>query len=237
MGDIDDKDGQDKDKDKTGDKDNKTGGKGSSDQTAAEKARAETLLKEQQDENARLKAELLKEKTDKEVLAKEKSDRETAELAEKGKYKELAEKTKKDADEAVSAADRRIISSEIKLALLTAGVTDPDIHVMIDRSTLKLSGDSVSGLSEAIEKFKKEKPHFFKATKEEEIKDADTEKDNKEEKKERKTGSGGTPPKGKDKGTGDIPDVRNMKPDEYREHRNKVIRDAGGFISRRAARR
>lgn len=221
--------GGDKDKDKgtAGDKDNKTGGSSTPDTSAADKARAEALATE----NARLSKERDDAKAATKILEDEKAARTAKELEEQGKFKELADAANKEKDKATteaaevkSTAEKRIITSEIRLALIGAGATDPDIHVMVDRSTLKLEGDNVAGLKEAIEKFKTDKPHFFGKTEEK-----------KEDKKDGNTGAGGTQPKGKE-GSGDTPDVRKMKPDEYAAYRRKYITDAGGAAGRRALR-
>lgn len=198
----------------------KDGGAGSSDSNASDKERADAIVKAAREEAAKAVRERDEAVAREKALKEEKAAREAKELEEQGKFKELAENEKKNAENAkteatkiVQEANSRVVTSEIRMALIQAGATDPDIHVMINRDTIKVENGNVSGIAEAIEKFKSEKPHFFGETKKEE--------------KGTRTGAGGTPPKGKE-GAGDTPpDVTKMKPDEYQAHRRKFLRELG----------
>lgn len=98
---------------------------------------------------------------------KAKKDAEDAALAEQGKYKELAEKQKAEAERAKAALDEAKVDFEIQVRALEAGAVDPDeIKVLIDRTGIKLAedGKTVEGVSMAIEKLAKAKPHLFGVT-------------------------------------------------------------------------
>lgn len=232
---------KDDDKDPTkreGDKEDPKGAssdptKGSSkeDPSAADKERDAARVKAAEEENAKLRKERDEALAREKALADEKAKREAEELERQGKFKELAEAEKKNAENAkleaaktVQEANNRVITSEIKIALMQAGATDADIHVMIDRSDIKFENGSIVGVDAAIAKFKESKPHFF----------GDSKKTDK-----KGTGAGGTPPKGKEGGGDTPPDVTKMSDEEYNAHKRKVLASvgaSGGFGGRLRAR-
>ena len=101
-----------------------------------------------------------------EAADKIQKDKEDAALAEQGKFKELSDKHKGDADAAKSALAMRTINFELRLAAIQAGAIDPaDALALCNREGVKLSdnGDTVTGATEAIAALKKSKAHLFKS--------------------------------------------------------------------------
>lgn len=75
-------------------------------------------------------------------------------------------KTKKEGDEKVSAAQRaaeeRLMRAELKAAAIKNGLVDLDVLKLADISALKLNEHGeVEGVDKFFEDFKKSKPHFF----------------------------------------------------------------------------
>lgn len=66
--------------------------------------------------------------------------------------------------EAKKAADGRVLDTELKAAAKEAGLIDADVLKLIDKGALKVNDKGeIEGLAEVVEKFKTDKPHFFKA--------------------------------------------------------------------------
>jgi hypothetical protein len=95
---------------------------------------------------------------------KAKKDAEDKALAEQGKYKELADKHKKDADDAKATLTRRLIDFELRLIAVQAGAIDAaDVLKLCDREGVKVGedGETVTGAREAVDALKKSKPFLF----------------------------------------------------------------------------
>lgn len=90
-----------------------------------------------------------------------------AKLEEAGKT-ELEKATAKAAEadakikEANDRADRAAIRAQLTSAAATAGAIDVDaVDALIDRSSITVDGDTVTGVDAAIDALKKAKPHLF----------------------------------------------------------------------------
>ncbi len=60
-------------------------------------------------------------------------------------------------------ADNRLIGAELKAAALRAGLEDPDLLKLMDRSALTIGDDGeVVGIDEAVKAFKTAKPYAFR---------------------------------------------------------------------------
>ena len=132
-------------------------------------------------------------------------------LEEEGDYKGIAEKESKRAEEAVKESEKilkesneRIIITELKVKLTLEGVEDLDYHVFVDKSKLKMENGIVVGLDEAIKELKDKKPHIFK--------------------KETTLKGKNPPPPTDDKNQAPV-DVRKLKPEEYKKHKENFMRD------------
>ena len=108
----------------------------------------------------------LKEKADKaEEYRKIVSDTEAKKLEEEKKFQELADLRGKEAEELKTRLDRERIKNAISLESLKMGVVDVDAAVaLIDTSQVKVNGDAVEGVKEAISKLKETKAYLFGAT-------------------------------------------------------------------------
>jgi len=107
------------------------------------------------------KLRLKQEAADKAQKAKD-----DAALAEQGKFKELAEGYKSEAETAKKVTAKKMVDFELRLAAIQAGALDPsDVLSLCNRSGIKISDDfeTVEGAEEAVEAVKKGKPYLFKA--------------------------------------------------------------------------
>jgi len=121
----------------------------------------EALLKAKREANDEAKKLRLKQ----EAADKAQKAKDDAALAEQGKFKELAEKHKAEAETAVQKLTRKQIDFELKLIAVQSGAIDPaDVLALCNREGVKLAedGESVIGAKEAVEALKKSKPHLFK---------------------------------------------------------------------------
>lgn len=85
---------------------------------------------------------------------------EAAELASKA----AIEKATKDAQEARSAADQRVIRAELKAEAIKAGMIDMDGLKLADLSKIKLDDNGeVVGAEDLMKSLKESKPYLFKA--------------------------------------------------------------------------
>ena len=99
-----------------------------------------------------------------EKLEKDRKDADDKALQEQGKFKELAEKHKAEAEGLKKTFAGQRIDFELKLEAQTAGIIDAgDAVRLCDRAGLKLSDDfaTVEGAKEAVEALKKAKPYLF----------------------------------------------------------------------------
>ena len=99
-----------------------------------------------------------------EKLEKERKDADDKALQEQGKFKELAEKHKAEAEDLKKMFAGQRIDFELRLEAQTAGIIDAgDAVRLCDRAGLKLSDDfaTVEGAKEAVEVLKKTKPYLF----------------------------------------------------------------------------
>ncbi len=99
-----------------------------------------------------------------EKLQKEKEAAEKKTLEEQGKFKELAEKAEGKAKAAEERQARVLINAELRVAAIQAGIVDPkDAVALCDRSSLKIGedGETVEGVTEAVDALKKAKPYLF----------------------------------------------------------------------------
>jgi len=119
------------------------------DKLDAEKTRASAVEKELNE---------LKSKLESETKAAEKKK-----LEEQGEHKRLAELAEQERDATKQKYQSRIISTELKAALATAGVLDLDVADLVPRDKIVFDkDDNVTGIAEAVEAFKAAKPHLFK---------------------------------------------------------------------------
>jgi hypothetical protein len=98
----------------------------------------------------------------------EKADRarQEAALQEQGKFKELAEKHKAEAEQAKANLAATLIDFRVEIEAIQAGAIDAeDVKRLIDRSAVKLAADgkSIEGAKEAVDALKASKPHLFKS--------------------------------------------------------------------------
>ena len=99
-----------------------------------------------------------------EKLEKDRKDAEDKALQEQGKYKELAEKYKTDAEAVKKTFAGQRIDFELKFEAQKAGIIDAgDAVRLCDRAGLKPSDDfaTVEGAKEAVEALVKAKPYLF----------------------------------------------------------------------------
>lgn len=168
-----------------GDDGNKGGGGGGGTPAKEPEAFSREYVKELREENKATR------------LAKQAAEKERDE------HKSAAEKAQQEADGKVkaanTAAEQRIIRSEMKALAIKAGIVDLDGLALADLSKVKFDdkGDLV-GADEAIEALKKSKPYLFGAA---------------------STSSTKGAPKPGDK---EPIDARNMKPEEYAAARAKL---------------
>lgn len=95
--------------------------------------------------------------------AAEKAKEEKA-LQEQGKFKELAEKAKGEAEAIKANFKAQRIALELRLEAVVAGAVDPDdVVALSDRAQITITDDfaSVTGAKEAVEVLKQKKPHLF----------------------------------------------------------------------------
>ena len=84
-------------------------------------------------------------------------------LADQGKFKELAERNKGEADTAKKAHADAVVEFRLELEAVKSGAIDPaDVLALADRSGIKVDGKTVTGAKEAVEALAKAKPHLFK---------------------------------------------------------------------------
>lgn len=171
----------------------------------------EAADKIKKEDDAKVKEEHDKALKELKELKEEKAAREKKQLEDDGKFKELSEKSEKDKlaaikekDEAIEKANKRVIETEARLALVNAGAGDPDLVKLLDLSAVKVDGEKVTGLSEAIDAFKKSKPDFFKTVK-------------------RSTTGSNPPPAAKEDDEVEIVDVTKLSKKEYEEHKRKLF--------------
>jgi hypothetical protein len=84
-------------------------------------------------------------------------------------HKTAAEKAKIDSDEAIkvanTAANERILRSELKAHAIKAGIVDLDALKLVDMTKVKLLDDgTVEGADALFEELKKSKPYLFATT-------------------------------------------------------------------------
>jgi hypothetical protein len=99
-----------------------------------------------------------------EKLEKDRKDADDKALQEQGKFKELAEKHKKEADDIKAKFSAQRLDFELKFEAQAAGIIDAgDAVRLCDKAGLKLSDDfaTVEGAKEAVESLKKAKPYLF----------------------------------------------------------------------------
>jgi hypothetical protein len=95
---------------------------------------------------------------------KAKQEAEQKALEEQGKFKELSEKHKAEAEDLKKRFAGQRLDFELKLEAQAAGIIDAgDAVRLCDRAGLKLSDDfaTVEGAKEAVEALKKTKPYLF----------------------------------------------------------------------------
>ena len=150
------------------------------------------------------------------ALEQKNADAERKRLEEEGNYKQLAAQER----EAREAADVRAAqiesdsrhresNAEIRIALMAEGVSDPDVAMLIDRSSVKFENGRFTGITEAVKAFKEAKPHFFG-------------------KPVVSTSAAPVPPAPAKASDANQPvDVTKMKPDEYKDYRKNFLRSVG----------
>jgi hypothetical protein len=107
-----------------------------------------------------------------EAADKVQKDKDDAALAEQGKFKELAERHKGEAEILRGTLKKKAIDFELKLAAVQAGAVDPaDVLALCPRTGIKISDDleTVEGAKEAVDALAKAKPHLFKTEAEDKV--------------------------------------------------------------------
>lgn len=173
------------------------------------------VVKAKNAEIERLRAESEAAKAKARELEEKEAQREREKLEEEGNFRALAEKESERAEaahrekqEAIDAANKRIINSEIRSRLVAEGVTDTDFHILLDRTNIKLDAEgNVVGLDEAIKTLRDKKPSIF--TKPSTIRSANN-------------------PAPAPNGDKHAKDVRKMTKDEYAKYRREKLRSFKG---------
>lgn len=84
--------------------------------------------------------------------------------AKEDKAKQLTPDAQKQIDEANRRVEGILLTAEVKALGAAMGLVDADVALqLIDRSQVKVEGDKVSGVQEALEKLKEGKPYLFGA--------------------------------------------------------------------------
>jgi len=94
-------------------------------------------------------------------LLKEKKDAETKTLEEQKKFEELYKKASEELEQTKKNYEDEMIKNALILEATKYKVVDVDaVYKLIDKSSLKVNGNTVENLKEAIEKLIKEKPYL-----------------------------------------------------------------------------
>lgn len=181
-----------------------------------EETPAEKLFKKEYVDRLRRAADKANEEAA--TLRREKEERERQAAEATGEYKKLYDELKAKFDnvttehgEQLKARDTRFVKSEVKSAAAAAGIIDPTDIALLDFSKIVLNDDGeVEGVDEAVGALKAAKPHLFKGTAANVIREA--------EGKPIAPNGGGTPkPK----------DAMAMSSDEFAAAWNALKRSAG----------
>ena len=95
---------------------------------------------------------------------------EKQELERKGEWQTLAQKEREEAQRRVEDAQRKIEEGNRRMVMVTlrarareSGILDPEFVKLMDNSMVRVEGDEVVGVDEAIEQCRKARPHWFKS--------------------------------------------------------------------------
>ena len=148
-------------------------------------ARSESKKRREGEKSAKEEAKAAREEAA--ALKKAKDDEELEKKKKAGEWEAIA----KEKDEKLTAANQRIIRSELRLIAQAEGIVDAsDVNTIpLDGLTIDDKGE-VHGAEKAVKKLKAEKPHYFKAAE-------DPASKKKEEEKPKPTSGVTEPPKGK----------------------------------------
>lgn len=95
------------------------------------------------------------------ALEKEKAEAEKARMEEQGKFKELAELKSKEADDLRAKVTQATIDNKIIALATKAGVVDTEaVLKLIDRSGIKVDGETIEGVDVAIKGLLETKPYL-----------------------------------------------------------------------------
>lgn len=96
-----------------------------------------------------------------ETLEKEKAEAEKARMVEQGKFKELAELKSKEADDLRAKVAQATVDNKIIALATKAGVVDTEaVLKLIDRSGIKVDGETIEGVDVAIKGLLETKPYL-----------------------------------------------------------------------------
>ena len=94
-------------------------------------------------------------------LLKEKKDAETKTLEEQKKFEELYKKASEELEQTKKNYEDEMIKNALIIEATKYKIIDVDaVYKLIDKSSLKVNGNTVENLKEAIEKLIKEKPYL-----------------------------------------------------------------------------
>ena len=95
-------------------------------------------------------------------LLKEKKDAETKTLEEQKKFEELYKKASEELEQTKKNYEDEMIKNALIIEATKYKIIDVDaVYKLIDKSSLKVNGNTVENLKEAIEKLIKEKPYLI----------------------------------------------------------------------------
>lgn len=92
---------------------------------------------------------------------KEQDEIEKKRLAEQGKYKELADKAKAEAEAAKNQVADLTLKNSIQAEAVKLGIVDPEAAaLLVDRSKIKVENGTAEGVKEALESLVESKPYL-----------------------------------------------------------------------------
>ena len=162
-------------------------------------------LEELQEQLRKRDLELTEARTEANAAKQQLDERNRRELEETGNYKELATQLQKDLETERERTSTALINSSLSSYAEAAGISDVSLIGLIPRDGIKVENGIVTGAKEAIEAYKTSKPLLFQRTPTQSA-----------------TGSTQTPsppPGADDQG----PNVKNLKPEQYREQKNAFL--------------
>lgn len=117
-----------------------------------------------QQKMAEYRAEAQRERLAKEALEAEKKQRHESELAEQGKWKELADQR----ESALTARERELQTARMENAVIAAaakvGFVDPaEAWALVDRAKIVYQDGKIAGADDVVGELAKVKPHLLKA--------------------------------------------------------------------------